>query len=645
MTRGRTVLALLATAAVAAAGAGPAAGDTPPALVFPDLVSDPPERPYVRDHEFEGVHRLLVRFDGFVHNAGPGALEIEGNPLLAVRQRVYAEDGSAHAWTPGPGEAAPTVLYEATDGHQHWHLMRAAEYSLWTRDRSAQVAPAEKVGFCLYDIERIETLGPSSPVYDDATNGGFCEWGHPEATSLRMGVSAGWRDVYGGHLALQWVDASSTPPGRYVLASRVDPTDVIHETDETNNGYAFAGREVVVPGYVALPVGPVEVRRDARRTITLAADAFAPEDDTLGERRFKIVTPPDHGTLDQAVGDAFRGPSVVYTPDPGYSGPDSFEYVALDAYSEFPRFPAAAAASLVVGDGPATSVAISGAPASQVAGTSARLTATVAGVEGGVTWSVDGVEGGSATTGTIDADGLYIAPASPPPGGVVRIRATSVEAPWAYGEVTVAIASPPPQFPAPDVSAGGSPGAVLGHHHGHPGRDLGGAAPGAPGGDRSLRLVITLGSGARSSWSGWRAAFPPVRQIARDGLRPGTRAAIAWRGRVWRGRGDVVHVARSLVRRFGTPSGAVLSRPVLERNGPWLVAHVVPGRAGTVLVVARHGRTRLLRCEVRTPARRPLTCGATLPAALRKARALDVRVAVRLSRPGGATGTVARARV
>jgi hypothetical protein len=56
-----------------------------------------------------------------------------------------------------------------------------------------------------------------------------------------------------------------------------------------------------------------------------------------------------------------------------------------------------------------------------------RFTASGAGTRG-VRWSVDRVAGGDPQRGTIDADGVYVAPETLPAGGV-RITATSVVAP------------------------------------------------------------------------------------------------------------------------------------------------------------------------------------------------------------------------
>ena len=66
-----------------------------------------------------------------------------------------------------------------------------------------------------------------------------------------------------------------------------------------------------------------------------------------------------------------------------------------------------------------------------------------------------------------------------------------------------------------------------------------------PGG-RGLRLVVN-GVGTK----GWARTLPRLRAVAGGGLGGGDTAAIAWRGRIWRGPGAVTNVARNLVRRFG----------------------------------------------------------------------------------------------
>lgn len=65
----------------------------------------------------------------------------------------------------------------------------------------------------------------------------------------------------------------------------------------------------------------------------------------------------------------------------------------------------------------------------------------------------------------------------------------------------------------------------------------------------TLRLVLDNGV-RRQSYAGWEDTAGALRWIAKNGLRPSTKAALAWDGAVWRGPVDVTNVARNLTRRF-----------------------------------------------------------------------------------------------
>ncbi len=435
-----SLLRRLAPAVIAIAAAGITAA--PAAAALPDLVSEPAGPPYVERY-VDG--RLLLRFDGYVTNAiGAGPLEIRASdpdPSTDVMRKVsqwrdVTGPGTGGSTVAAPAGGAPTVVFEANDDHNHYHLKNAAEYTLWTDDLSVQVATAQKTeaGFCIEDSD------PAGGTYSVAQNH-FCWQNHVTGgqSTLVMGISPDFRDVYGSWLSFQWIDISNVAPGAYRLGARVDPGNVIAESHETaNNGYAF--RSAVVPGYRARPVTAAQGGGPVR--VTLRADAFDPS----GKPRFRILTAPAHGSLSRAVGSPFADPALVYTPEPGYRGSDTFTYSARDDASDYP-LEAPAAAVTIAGASPV--VAITGAPAGLTAGTGIRLTAGLTDGSGGVTWSVDGIEGGDAAHGTIGPDGVYQAPATPPPGGAVTIRATSVATPDAWSEVRIAITAVRAQTAAP----------------------------------------------------------------------------------------------------------------------------------------------------------------------------------------------------
>ena len=318
-------------------------------FLLPDLVSDPPD-PWGEAQvvTWGGETMLVLRFEGYVTNLGDGPLDLSGDPRLDdpddptshdVWQRVRTSTGDWVALT------KPPVRYETDDGHNHFHLMEIVAYSLWDEAGTTQVLPGSKVGFCMVDVEPLPERHPEpgESRYDEKLIEN-CRANQPDADSLRMGITEGWRDVYEGTVTLQWVDISELSPGHYRLAAEADPYDIVVETDETNNGVAIAEGISVVPGYVAQPLA-VETEPGAAVQIELEAASFG----TPVARVFRVVTPPTNGTLDAATGATLWGTVLWYTPNEGFTGVDTFEYLAFDWYSAYPRTDPRATVAIGVG--------------------------------------------------------------------------------------------------------------------------------------------------------------------------------------------------------------------------------------------------------------------------------------------------------
>ncbi|MGZ4194768.1 MAG: lysyl oxidase family protein [Solirubrobacteraceae bacterium] len=352
-------MALVSVGAFAAGLPPAAAGD-----LLPNLVADPPANAELDVN----MGQLLLRFDGFVHNAGPGPFEVRGQrattsePMVAY-QRIY-QDATLTTYRDARMPGAQFV-YAANDGHQHWHLQNVAAYSLWNFARTQRVAPAEKVGFCMADSEHVDMgVGPTNPVYTDGNGRNFCEKNNPAALSVWEGVSAGWRDLYEKTLVFQWVDVTDVQPGVYWLREDVDPSGFVFEASPDRKP-AYALTPSTIPGFSAKPValGPVAV--DAPTAITLGADHYG----ITGARQFRVDSLPAHGTLSVASGTLFTDPHITYRPNPGYRGPDSFSYVARDDASSYPHHPAQATVSLNVGPLPPPVVAPVNASPPTITGT------------------------------------------------------------------------------------------------------------------------------------------------------------------------------------------------------------------------------------------------------------------------------------
>jgi len=460
-----------------------------PAGLLPNLIGTPPEEVEFEVSNNDGdlsktseEARLLLRFNGYVHNDGSGALDMQGSraepkvgspaaeaeveqrkeelreasehkrpeepqelsestereltsPPMSVFQRLYTEEGTP----PAPPEqtqesiekynrenekylerehdevaSGAEMLFVNADGHHHWHLQHIAKYSLWDAAKTTEVAPAQKVGFCLEDSEHVEeTKGPPAPVYADsvAPYRDFCQRYKPYTTHVYEGISPGWRDDYEYTLGFQWVDVSDVLPGEYWLREEVNPE---HRVLEESKGekVAYATKPTIVEGFDALPQ-TVGTTVGKPVTITAISTRWEGENEpyhALGEPDYTVVSWPQHGELEPIGGTD----EAIYTPEAGYTGPDSFTYSASDPSSEFPRNPEVATVSIEVGQAP--SVAIAGAPTKMYAGTGVQLLA-VTNDNSEVTWI--------ASAGSITSGGLYTAPSEPPVGGAVLITVRS----------------------------------------------------------------------------------------------------------------------------------------------------------------------------------------------------------------------------
>ena len=164
----------------------------------------------------------------------------------------------------------------------------------------------------------------------------FCAEGRPDATTVVMGVTEGWRDVYPWTANLQWIDVTDIAPGEYWIAVETDPEDIVTEIDDVNP-VVFNGESTIVPGYEPLASaataagGPVEITLGARRWDSLVTGAPA-----VGVAVYTIVQGPAHGTLDVQIGVPLSGDTITYTPDPGYLGPDAIVFEVRDTTSPFP---------------------------------------------------------------------------------------------------------------------------------------------------------------------------------------------------------------------------------------------------------------------------------------------------------------------
>ena len=123
------------------------------------------------------------------------------------------------------------------------------------------------------------------------------------------------------------IDTTSARAGETatITVTATDPSDGTHVTrkfDVTVSAYNGPTDPAINFRPFANPT-PATTNENHPTTIHLAGQSGYPDSSTPGTLSYTIVTQPAHGTVSQfnpATG------SLVYTPDPGYYGPDSFQY-------------------------------------------------------------------------------------------------------------------------------------------------------------------------------------------------------------------------------------------------------------------------------------------------------------------------------
>ena len=191
--------------------------------LLPDLIAYPPSDLGLIGSRESGTLRL--KFTTRFSNQGEGPLEVRpesenGSKLLQV---VYSADPNAPL-----NEHNEVGHYTFEQSHGHLHIDTFAYYELWSVNERGELQESlvsnPKVGFCLIDAEIAdpEMTSKERQVY----------WG---CRSEVQGLSPGWGDVYTAQLAMQDLNVSNLPDGRYALVNVINAQENLLESDYSNN--------------------------------------------------------------------------------------------------------------------------------------------------------------------------------------------------------------------------------------------------------------------------------------------------------------------------------------------------------------------------------------------------------------------------
>jgi hypothetical protein len=202
--------------------------------------------------EKRGKHRFL-RLSNEVGNMGASPLDISaGDPSefpgcaddeYSARQGFFDDTDSNgvidlyELGEPDTRVAFGCMEFHAAPGHLHWHVLDFARYQL-RRASNGKLVESKKVGFCVIDSRRVPGVPPTYPAYypaQDTTGCGDLNDGGTPTPPESEGLSIGWADLYFFGLPGQSLEISKLRRGRYCLISKADPTDMIEESDDSNN--------------------------------------------------------------------------------------------------------------------------------------------------------------------------------------------------------------------------------------------------------------------------------------------------------------------------------------------------------------------------------------------------------------------------
>lgn len=222
-----------ATAPTAAAAIeNPCEGPGARTLLCPNLRIGPASEMYVQDG---GPGRVLLRATSDVRSRGLGPMELrgtrDGHRTMRTVQRIYRK-GGGHLDVAG-GATLRFTGVGAYFGGFYWKVHQLARFDLRRvlpdGTLGGVVRTSPKLNYCLRDLTltRPGRRAPDSRHYPGCNQ-------NPYQDRVTLGTSVGWSDIYPAPYHQQWIDVAGLR-GCFAFVMRVDPQNLLHESNERNN--------------------------------------------------------------------------------------------------------------------------------------------------------------------------------------------------------------------------------------------------------------------------------------------------------------------------------------------------------------------------------------------------------------------------
>lgn len=241
----RPLSATLATACTALAALAPAAlanpceGPEARRLLCPDLKVGPPFDLYVErrgsGHGYGDGRGVLLHAGNDIRSRGRGPMELRARRYkrnwMRANQAIYRAGGGVRVFRTDARVHFFNVGYGW--GGSYWKVENPLSMEIWSLDERRRplerVRKGPKVFYCFRDLERTRAMrrSPGRRVYPACSQ-------DPGRKRVRLGTSVGWSDVYPAEYDRQWVNVSGLR-GCFAFVMRVDPRDLLYESNERNN--------------------------------------------------------------------------------------------------------------------------------------------------------------------------------------------------------------------------------------------------------------------------------------------------------------------------------------------------------------------------------------------------------------------------
>lgn len=211
--------------------------EDPDVSILPDLAALPAWGIQVENRR----KRSFLTFGATVWTEGNDSMVVEGfrreEESVMDAYQYFHQDGQVIGRAP-----VGTMEFDTADGHNHWHFLQFAGYSLLTSDGSE--IRSRKEAFCLAPTDAVDVTLPNA-ILNPGTIGLGSACGGRNSIWVREVLPLGWGDTYFQGLPGQSFNITKLPNGTYHIKVEANPTGSLHEVTADNN---VELREVILKG-------------------------------------------------------------------------------------------------------------------------------------------------------------------------------------------------------------------------------------------------------------------------------------------------------------------------------------------------------------------------------------------------------------